>query len=89
MLLACGGRLDSPAASDASSADTVPCGDAGACPTSTQYCNETYADGGSTIACTNLPPKCHACDCAAPPKIGFICSCTSDGAQILVSCNKM
>ncbi|HEY1958894.1 MAG TPA: hypothetical protein VGH28_24950 [Polyangiaceae bacterium] len=88
VLVACGGRFDSPAANDASVNDTVPCADAGACSASTQYCNELFADGGSTFTCTNLPGKCHACDCAAPPKIGFVCACTSDGDQIIVSCNK-
>ena len=90
MLAGCGGRLDSPGASDASTSDgdSVPCADAGACPAGAQYCNSTYADGSATFACTNLPAKCHACSCAAPPKIGFICTCTSDGDQILVSCTK-
>ena len=90
-LAACGGRLDGPAAADAAAEanDTVPCGDAGACTASTDYCSEqSLGPGELTYACATLPKSCHACACAAPPKIGFICSCTSDGDQIIVSCNK-
>ena len=87
---ACGGRIEngSPTTSDASTNDFIACGDAGSCAAATDFCRKLYADGGLSYACEALPNACHACECAAPPKIGEICSCTSDGDQILVSCTQ-
>jgi hypothetical protein len=88
LLVACGGRIDAPAQTgDASTTNAaVPCGDAGACAASTSFCHILYADGGLAYECASFPNACHTCSCAAPPKVGQICSCTSDGPAILVSC---
>ena len=87
-LVACGGRVESqtPTGDASTTNDTVPCGDAGACAASTTFCKILDLDGGVTYACTALPTSCHACECAAPPTVGEICSCTSDGDQIVASC---
>jgi len=93
LLVACGGRTEVRGtgialdASTASDADFVACGDGGECLTSDSYCRIVTADGGTTHTCTPLPPKCHSCACAAVPKPGLTCVCTSDSDQIVVSCN--
>jgi hypothetical protein len=90
LLAACGGRTGLRGTlvdAGATTSDTVPCGEAGACAASTDYClAESAGPGDVSYACTALPAGCHACSCASMPKAGMICTCTGDGDRITVSC---
>ncbi len=89
---ACGGKIIGGGVDAATeTSDVVPCADAGDCPATTEFCH--IVSGGPppgifTHDCKALPPNCHSCDCANPPtQNGEQCVCTSDGDQIIVSCN--
>ena len=90
-LLACGARSEVHGTGilDASTedADFFECFDSGACNANETYCRFVKDDAGVTTACVPLPTKCHSCACAAIPEPGFVCVCTSDGDQIIISCN--
>ncbi len=75
-------------ASPEAATDFVSCDDGGECPASTEYCSVITQNGTTTHACAPLPASCHACKCASVPKPPLtVCVCTSDGDQIIVSCN--